>query len=695
LKGSASKGIQLASDPYRYFRIEARELVDGLSQGVLELDKNPNDSGAVARMLRLAHTLKGAARVVKQLHIANHSHQIEEVLVPLRELGQPLVPHQAKVLLEHVDHISALLLLLSPKPEPAAQVAEKPQLASAPDDAFQSLRIDVEEMDGLLRALTETGVQVASLKRELNELRRVSGLSTALASRLQLRSRGESRAVEATELGLALDVQTGLERIVQSLNDRAERVEQELVDVRQGADRLRLVPVQALWGPLSRTVRDAAQTLVKEVNFELEGGALRLDAQVLGPLRDALLHLVRNAVAHGVEPPAERIAAGKERRGTVRLVVSRAGGAAVFTCSDDGCGVDASAVRSELIRRGEIDRAAAEALSQQALLERLLAGGLSTAREVTQISGRGIGLDVLRETVLRLKGQVNVETDPGRGTKIAVRVPISLASLRAILVESSGATVAIPLDAVRQAVRLAPEDFRRAAQGDSVACGGDVIPFLPLTRVLRRDRGAPSRGATSAIVVTAAHRSAAFGVDALLGTFEIVVKPLPLHVNTDAVVAGVSLDAEGTPRLVLDPSELVAAAFKDGPRVEPVRAEHRPILVIDDSLTTRMLEQSILESAGYEVELAASAEEGLEKARNRAFGIFLVDVEMPGMSGFEFVAQTRADIDLRAVPAILVTSLNKPEDLERGRRVGASDYIVKGEFDQKRLLASIGRLLGS
>lgn len=690
----------MASDPYRYFRIEARELVDGLSQGVLELEKGSRDPEVIARLLRLAHTLKGAARVVKQPDIAACAHQIEEILAPLRESGRGSDGPETRALLELVDRIDAGVQALSPQPTAALPAAQTATTARAPtEDVFQSVRIDVEDMDELLRAITETGVQLAALKRELAELQRLGGLSVALASRLSLRSRSESRPKETTELGLALDLQSGLERAVRALGDRAERVEQELGDVHQGADRLRLIPVQTLAAPLTRAVRDAAQTLGKEVGFELDGGALRLDAQVLAPLRDALLHLVRNAVAHGIEPAAERRAAGKSARGSVRLSVTRRAGEVVFSCEDDGGGIDTAAVRRELALRGALDAQESQTLSREALFERLLSGGVTTSREVTQISGRGIGLDVLREVTARLKGQVTLESEPGHGTRIVIRVPVSLASLRALVVESAGVTVAIPLDSVRETVRLEPADVRHSARGDSVAREGKVVPFLSLGRALRRGDSAPlrpdgqARAATSAVLVSADGRDAAFGVDLLRGTFDIVVKPLPHGLSTDPVVAGVSLDAEGIPRLVLDPAELVSAAAQDWPSVEAAPAVRHPILVIDDSLTTRMLEQSILESAGYEVELAISAENGLEKARKKTYALFLVDVEMPGMSGFDFVTLTRADPDLRQVPAILVTSRNELEDFERGRKAGASDYIVKGEFDQNRLLVSIERLL--
>jgi two-component system chemotaxis sensor kinase CheA len=271
------------------------------------------------------------------------------------------------------------------------------------------------------------------------------------------------------------------------------------------------------------------------------------------------------------------------------------------------------------------------------------------------------------------------------------------------VVEAAGARMAIPLDAIRQTLRVRDAEVARSAEGDSILHAGKVIPFLPLDRMLRRAGGpnCGNRGNSGiwlTVVVQAGGRCAAVGVDRLLGAANIVMRALPGVVEADPVVAGASLDAEGNPQLVLDPAGLVAAAergraetFNAAAEAEPQRA---PVLVIDDSLTTRMLEQSILESAGYQVELAVSAEEALTKAHAHRYSLFIVDVEMPGMDGFEFVVQTRSDAALRNIPAILVTSRDAVEDRRRGLQAGASAYIVKGEFDQGQLLQTIRTLIG-
>jgi two-component system chemotaxis sensor kinase CheA len=544
----------------------------------------------------------------------------------------------------------------------------------------------------VLRAVGETTAQVASLKASVRQVSQLVELSAALSGRLATRG-AAATALETREQSLAEELQTGLARVAQALESGVERVEQELADVRDGTDRLRLVPAASLFPALTRATRDAARALGKEAELEHSGGALRLDGHVLGPLRDALMHLVRNAVAHGIESPTERTAAGKPRVGTVALSVTRRNRRVLFACRDDGKGIDVGAVRRELVARGLASAADAAALGEDALLERLLSGGLSTTERVTQIAGRGVGLDVVREVMDRLNGEVHVRSERGRGTTIELSVPVSLTALRALVVEVAGVNAAIPLDAVRETLRLEPTDVSRSAGGDSIAHGGKVIPFLPLARALRR-AGGSHRSSYSAVVIGAGERLAAVGVDRLRGTFDVIVEPLPSVVPADAVVAGASLDAEGNPELVLDAEGLLSAAMENTGAVVEAAPERAPVLVIDDSLTTRMLEQSILESAGYDVEIAVSAEQGLEKARQKRYGLFIVDVEMPGMDGFEFVARTRADPELGRVPAILVTSRGSPEDRQRGQRAGASAYIDKGEFDQKLLLANIRHLLG-
>jgi two-component system chemotaxis sensor kinase CheA len=484
------------------------------------------------------------------------------------------------------------------------------------------------------------------------------------------------------------------ESLHREFSDSVEQLDRELAQVREAAERLRLLPASFMFVSLERAARDAGQSLGKRVAFVTGGGEVRLDAQVFGVVQSALVQAVRNAVAHGIESTTEREAGGKPAEGRVSVEVRRRGHLAVFVCRDDGRGIDLEAVRRAVEAKG-LSSAEAAKLSTEELLRRLLSGGLSTSQAVTQLAGRGIGLDVVREAAARLRGEVSVRTDKGLGTTLEIVVPVSLAAVDALIVEAGGRTVAIPLDAIKRTLRITENDLAQSAQGASIMFEGRVIPFAPLERALRRmSQSRQVARSWSAVVIEGANALAAVGVERLRGTQNLVLRPLPEFTPGDPVVAGASLDAEGHPQLVLDPQGLVEHVCRAGSAPAIAESARAPILVIDDSLTTRMLEQSILESAGYEVDLATSAEDGLEKALKRRYALFLVDVEMPGMDGFTFIERTRNDPGLRDIPAILVTSRASLEDRRRGQSVGARAYIVKGEFDQTDLLEKIRLLAG-
>jgi len=485
----------------------------------------------------------------------------------------------------------------------------------------------------------------------------------------------------------------GIER---SLATTIDQMDRELRQLRDAAERLRLVSAGSLFIALERTARDTARALGKRVAFEGKGGDIRLDSHVIETVQSALIQTIRNAVAHGIESEGERAAAGKPVAGRLSVHASRRGRRIVFECRDDGRGVDLDAVRRVALQRGMLDRTAKE-LDAQELIGMLLRGGISTSKTVTAVSGRGVGLDVVREAVERLGGDVVVRTSPGVGTTIELVIPPSLASVEALIIETKGAggvatTTSLPLDAVRSALRVPASEISCGSPGASILYEKKAIPFIPLATALDHAPWSPARSWT-AIVVAGAEGTAAVGVDRLLGTGRVVVRPLPHYVTASPIVVGASLDADGNPQLVLDPDGLVTAAQRGGPARLDARRPGRPILVIDDSLTTRMLEQSILESAGYDVDVAVSAEEALEILRHKRYALILVDVEMPGMDGFTFIERIRSDPVLHDIAAVLVTSRASPEDLQRGRDVGAQGHIVKSEFDQAELLAMIRPLM--
>jgi two-component system chemotaxis sensor kinase CheA len=570
-----------------------------------------------------------------------------------------------------------------------------------PAEALRTIRAEVADVDSLLQGLGAVHGELAALRAAAGSAEHALQLTALLTERLASSRPGEDPRAprQAASLAKARSVaeELGAEiaLFARGVARSAESMDRELRQTRELTEQLRLVPAGSVFNSLERVVRDAAHSLGKRVVFEASGGDVRVDPHVLDTVQSALVQAVRNAVVHGIESESERSRAGKPVPGRVTLEVVRLGHRVSFRCRDDGGGVDLDAVRRALQRRGGIP-AGAEQLGAAQLLQQLLQGGITTSGAVTELSGRGIGLDVVREAAERLSGEVFVQTAKGSGTTLDVRVPVSVASLDALIVEAGGEWAAIPLSAVRAALRVAPRDVARAPEGDAIVHDGDMIPLLPLAPRLNRSRsGSATRASArgiSAVVVAGAAGRAALAVDRLRGIETIMLRPLSAHALADAIVLGVHLDADGNPRPVLDPETLVTPLL-------PVRTESAatstvlPILVIDDSVTTRMLEQSILESAGYQVELATSGEEALEMAKRNHYGLFLVDIEMPGMDGFAFIEASRVDPQLRDVPSILVTSRESPEDRRRGEAVGASGYIVKGEFDQGEFLDQVATLI--
>jgi two-component system chemotaxis sensor kinase CheA len=683
----------MAQDPYKYFRPEARELLDQFAKDILALEKSGTSAAAVQRLLRLAHTLKGAARVVKQSDIAERAHAIEDALSPFRDCADNIARDQIDTILSHLDKIGSQIVTLVP----AADADQSDAVKAISDDSARTIRTDITEMDAVLDGIAETHALLFGLRNAMQgmqQARHLVDLMLAQPAPLGMADHDRPSARHAQHLHAIGDELRrrfgGAERDLGSTIDQMDR---ELHQLRDAAERLRLGSAGSLFVALERTARDTARALSKRVAFEGKGGDIRLDSHVLETVQGALIQIVRNAVAHGIETESERKAAGKPAIGRVTVNVSRRGRRIVFECRDDGRGVDFEAVRRVALQRG-LEDSAARTFNAEDLVRMLLRGGISTSKTVTDVSGRGVGLDVVREALARLGGEVVFHTDPGIGTTFELVIPPSLASMEALMVDAGGGgnAIAIPLDAVRSTLRVAAGDISRAAPGASVLYERKAIAFIPLSTALDGTRWSADRIWT-AVIVGGAGGLAAIGVDRLMGTARIVVRPLPERLAASPIVAGALLDAESNPQLVLDPDGLVAAAQRgDATELDPTR-QRRPVLVVDDSLTTRMLEQSILESAGYEVDVAVSGEEALDSVHRKRYALILVDVEMPGMDGFTFIATIRSDPALRHIPAILVTSRAAPEDRQRGRDVGAQGYIVKSEFDQAELLAMIRPLM--
>ncbi|MFL5344982.1 MAG: response regulator [Hyalangium sp.] len=677
---------------FNHFQIEARELLEQLGQGFVSLQQGAEDARVVPQLFRWAHTLKGAAQVVKQARLAEMAHAVEDALAPYRDRGEPLPREAAGEFLQLVGQMRAALAELS---SPAPLVVEAAPTGAAPE----TVRVELAALDELLDGVAEAVVQLGGLRQAVEAVGQARHAAEGLLEQLTAPAASSATPAERARwlsrtLAVAEGLNTALSQAGRWLDGGLGKAESELVQLRDASHALRLVPAASLSAPLGLAAHEAAASLGKRVSLELEGGDVRLDGHVLADVRQALLHVVRNAVDHGLEAPDERIALGKPELGQLSLRVERRGARVRFTCEDDGHGVNLERVRGAAVEQGLVTPEEAEALEDQALLELLFRAGFSTAPTVTDMSGRGVGLDVLRDTARKLKGEASVTSQAGQGTRITLEVPVSLTSQEVLEAEAAGQRVLLPLHALTASVRLPGEALTWIGPRATFSHEGRAIPFLPLTAALGQPEAARGRP-WSAVLLGKGAEQVAVGMDRLHGIRRVVVKPLPTSVPVLPLVTGASFDAQGEPLLVLDVTGL-AHQVRQGAvtTAEPRVAQRRRILVIDDSVTTRMLEQSILESAGYAVELAASGEEGLDRALRSNYSLIIVDVEMPGMSGLELTRILRATPSLATLPIIMVSSMAAEEARRRGREAGISAYIVKGEFDQQGFLDTVARLSG-
>lgn len=473
-------------------------------------------------------------------------------------------------------------------------------------------------------------------------------------------------------------------------------------DMQTGVRRLRMVPVATLFDAFPRMVRDLARDRGKTVAFDMEGTDTEIDRQVLEIMRDPLTHLLRNAVDHGIEPPDEREVKGKPWEGRVVLRAAQQGNHIVLGVSDDGRGIDLPAVKRAAGKAGLRDRKVLAAMGENETLGLLFHAGLSTAETVTEISGRGIGLDIVRHNLEQLHGRVAVETYPGQGTTFTLFLPLTLATSHVLLMEVAGQTVAVPTNTVERILHMDPEQVGSIDGKPTVSLHGHCIPMIRMADALelpvREPSTVPGRH-LPVVVLGSAEKRMAFAVTRFLSTQEVVVKNLGPQLKRVRNIAGATILGTGQMVVILNAAALMKSAqavshTASAPEITAETAPRKRVLVVDDSITTRTLEKNILENAGYQVLVAADGVEGWELVQSEPLDAMVLDVDMPRMDGFSLTEKIRSDKRWEELPVILVTSLESQEHRIRGMEAGADAYITKGTFDQQDLLKTIERLVG-
>jgi two-component system chemotaxis sensor kinase CheA/two-component system sensor histidine kinase and response regulator WspE len=751
---------------------EAREHITRLETGLATLG-TADDGGrdGIDALFRSAHTIKGSSRMLKLASIAETAHHLEDVLGVLREGKIQPDPALTALLMRGVDAIGAMIEEVaasgagaacgppdqalcerltraaagdwsepSPPPIPEQSAAADahaipdaipgnipsatPPPPSAPDPTAQThqptgtgaatsirapetVRVRMDKLDSLVKLMGEMASNQARLRHVLGEARRLDATARVLAAHTLAETGSESaelaRALHRFTLDLR-DLTLDQERLIGELNDRALG--------------MRMLPLGTALHPIARVARELGRSLGKEIRCETSGSEIELDRQIIDHLSDALVHLVRNAIDHGIESAEERLAAGKPALGEIRLSARQEGGAVLIAISDDGRGLDRARIIEKALQKGLIELGASHEITDEQVADLIFHPGFSTSAIITEVSGRGVGMDVVKRAITDdLQGSVSVNSRPGAGTTLTLKLPLSLAVMRILLLEAAGHCFGLTAPHVSELIRTTRSETIQVAGRPAVVLRNELVPLIPLADLL----GLPAPAESSArrrqgldeealLVVIIGVRQAKLGlvVDQLVDERDMVLKPLPEHMRGRGALGGLvgGVVVTGTNALVsllqapalLDAArrirgEAIKAAVKDSaPRHDGQQGQH--ILVVDDSLNTREIEKEVLEASGYRVTLAEDGLDGWQKAVGGRFDAVLTDVEMPGLDGFSLTAKLRENDKYRSTPIIIVTSRQTREDKQRGIQVGADAYIVKGDFDQSNLVETLRNLLG-
>ncbi len=450
-----------------------------------------------------------------------------------------------------------------------------------------------------------------------------------------------------------------------------------------------------------KMIREISRDLGKEVAFKMQGAEIEIDKRILDAIKDPLIHVLRNSIDHGIEKPITRRNLGKPEEGRLDLKISSGDGNIIqIVIEDDGQGIDPKKVKEAAVKRNIITEAEAAKLTSRQAIDLIFVSDVSTSPVITDLSGRGLGMAIVKEKLENLDGEILVETHIGTGTKITLSVPLYITTMRGIIVSASGRYFAIPTSKVERVVRVSDSEIKTVESKKTIIYNGQPISYIELYRILGLpavDRSSEDELKTC-LVFFSAGRLSAVSIERIVNETEILLKPFTLPIKKIRNLLGAAILGDGKLIPVINPQDLVMSIEKFSgaevtPGVQAIRKAGKNILVADDSLTSRMLIKDILETNGYLVRTAVDGLDALTLLKTASFDLLVSDVEMPRMSGFELTAEIRRDAKLANLPVILVTGLSRREDRERGIDAGANAYIVKGSFEQSNLLETISRMI--
>ncbi len=713
------------------YQVASSEHLANLEGGLLFLEKNPQGKNKLEEMLRSAHSLKGDSRMLGVKDAETLTHHFEDILSKVHKGEATLTPSILEALFKVLDgikritneavtgkpaevtvfHLVAemmtamedegsddLSLLLTPDLEEKRidytsesfelESLEVPALSTIPESSPVPIAVEAEPSSDVIRvkaskldALMQYATEIAVIQQRLH---RQIGLIASTNDLWEDTNQKEKRSINFDKLGEAITkLQNNLENEISRLETVTNLLEQ---DVRN----LQLLPFSTIFNLFPRTVRDIAKQQKKEVDFTITGGDVLVDRKILEEVKAPISHLLRNAIDHGLETPEERIRAGKPRLSKLHLKGSVEGNQITIEVTDDGRGLNLETIGASAVRKGLITFAELALMTPDEIEQLIFRHGFSTKAsiEVSEISGRGVGLDVVKETIDRLQGQIKVQSQLGLGCTFKLLLKAKRSIISVLVVKEGNYYYTLPTDTVITSILVKRDDIFTAENRPAILWQGQVVKVVFLADLLQNDNSQVSKSCTC-VILQINEQIQGLVVASVVDYQEVHIKPHPFVIPQ---LLGVTMLEDGTICQVLNPLHLLSSRT-EVPISTILSEEKKPakLLLVEDSIPIRTQLRRILQSEGYQVTIAVDGKDGLEKLKQDSFDAIVSDVEMPNLSGIEMTEKVRASMP--NIPIILVTTLAKPSDRERGLKAGANAYITKGDFDQSLLLNTLRRLI--
>ncbi len=662
-------GIEGFDEIINVFKDEVRGRLKNIEDGLIALQSNPEDQEILDNLQREAHTIKGAARMVGYSRTGEVAHALETLIKRYRS-GEVETEKMVKAALRAVDYIRNAIEKGESDEKSVLEVLENPDKLQGEGTVEITKSFEVEDVWKFIPVEYE---QIEKLSQKLEDLyMRTVGI---VRYRKDLLSQIEDR--KTAEI---------IEKLLSDFDFFRKSLHQLTMEISD----LRLVPVSKVFDSITRPIYEIATSLGKKVKVNLRSTDIKIDKRILDSILDSIIHLIRNALDHGIEPPEERVKKGKPEYGTLYLSAFEREGKVVIQIEDDGRGIDTEQVVKKAVEKGIIDQETAAHLSEKEKIDLIFIHGFSTKERVSDMSGRGVGMDVVKSRVEELGGEISVETTPGYGTRIELILPLTIATVNLIFFRIGEFTFAYPSYHVENIIRIEKNRLITLSNGRKYYdVGEERIPVVDLV---------PAGEGLEYLIVTRRNRIG-YMVNEIVGEESVVIKRMSGPLKNLSMLKGfVPLSTENIAYLIdLSEMSIMESMLKFREEIKshvrPEEVKRKRILVVDDSPATREVVSGLLRGAGYEVVTAENGIQAMRELGKEDFDLVVTDINMPQMDGYELTKYIRETPHLKALPVIMLTSFGSAEERKKGKEVGADEYLTKGSFDPAKFLEIIRKYL--